>query len=153
MPSCSTGLRREAEAYCRRHPGDCKAGLTPSLEGPRDLLVQEVATGKPVATDTAATATGPFDHGNAAGLTLEILRKAGGGRLEKLPSARLHLGDEIVYRVGVARRGHLLIIEVNAEGKVTQLFPNRPAEEAGIRSNRIAAGGTINIPKGVGGLD
>ena len=38
-------VRSESESYCSRHEGDCAAGLTPSLEGRRDLLIVDVATG------------------------------------------------------------------------------------------------------------
>ena len=125
-------LRAESAAYCSRHPGDCKAGLTPSLEGPHDVLIRDVATGKPVA-GAAATASA-LGHANAAGVRLEIR-----------PSARLRIGQAVVYRVRSGRAGHLLIVDVAADGTVTQLFPNRYSERAGTGA-RIAAGRTVAVP-------
>ena len=63
-------LRSESAAYCRRHPRDCEAGLTPSLEGPRNLLMLDAATGKPVGGTTEA-AEGALGHDNEAGVALE----------------------------------------------------------------------------------
>ena len=125
-------LRAESAAYCTRHPGDCKAGLTPSLEGPHDVLIRDVATGKPVA-GAAATASA-LGHANAAGVRLEIR-----------PSARLRIGQAVVYRVRSGRPGHLLIVDVAADGTVTQLFPNRYSKRAGTGA-RIVADRTVEVP-------
>ena len=131
-------VRSESEAYCSRHPRDCEAGLTPSLEGPRDLLLMDVASGGAVAgmpsTDASAAASGALGHDNAAGVRLEIR-----------PSARVRVGESVTYRVRSARSGHLLIVDVAADGTVTQLFPNRFSERAGEKSV-IAAGRTVEIP-------
>ena len=134
-------LREESDAYCSRHPRDCEAGLTPSLEGRRDLLVTNVATGAVVASaagapepDASATAGGALGHGNDAGVRLEIR-----------PSARIRVGESVTYRVRSARAGHLLIVDVAADGMVTQLFPNRFSERAG-EGAAIAAGRTVSIP-------
>ena len=125
-------LRAESAAYCARHPGDCKASLTPSLEGPHDVLIRDVATGRTVA-GAVATASA-LGHANVAGVRLEIR-----------PSARLRIGQPVAYRVRSGRPGHLLIVDVAAGGTVTQLFPNRWSERAGA-GTRIAAGRTVEVP-------
>ena len=125
-------LRAESAAYCRRHSRDCEAGLTPTLEGPRDLLVQDVETGKPVTG--AAAAGGALGHDNPAGIRLEIR-----------PSARVRIGNVVSYRVRSGRAGHLLIVDVGADGTVTQLFPNRFSERSGTGAT-VEAGRTIEIP-------
>ncbi len=122
-------LRSESAAYCRRHPRDCGAGLTPSLEGPRTVLLLDAATGEPVA---GSAAEGALGHGNEAGVGLEIR-----------PSARIRIGEAVTYRVRSGRAGHLLIVDAAADGTVTQLFPNRFSERA---DARIAAGRTLEIP-------
>ena len=126
-------VRRESESYCERHPRDCEAGLTPSLEGRRDLLITEVMAGAP-AGGSAAAAGGGLGHGNAAGVALEIL-----------PSDRVRFGEAVSYRVRSGRTGHLLIVDVAADGAVTQLFPNRYSEAAG-EDAVIGAGRAVEIP-------
>lgn len=125
-------VRKESAAYCERYPGDCDAGLTPILEGPRDLLVTDVVTGEPVSGTT--TADGTLGHDNQAGVSLEIK-----------PSARVRIGQAVTYRVTSGRAGHLLIVDVAADGTVTQLFPNVHSERAGTGA-AIAPGRAIEIP-------
>ena len=126
-------LREESAAYCTRHKRDCEAGLTPLLEGPGDLLLRDVVNGRAVGGGTAA-ATDVLGHPNAAAVQLAIR-----------PSARLRVGDTVTYRVQSGRTGHLLIIDVAADGSVTQLFPNRFSQDAG-QGTLIQAGGVIEIP-------
>ena len=126
-------LRTESAAYCKRQPGDCEAGLTPMLEGPRDLLVQDVVTGETV-SGTSAAADGTLGHDNQAGVHLEIR-----------PSSKVRIGEAVTYRVESGRAGHLLIVDVAADGTVTQLFPNEYSEQAG-RGAAIAPGRAIEIP-------
>ena len=125
-------VRKESAAYCERYPGDCEAGLTPILEGPRDLLVTDVVTGEPVSE--TATADSTLGHDNQAGVRLEIK-----------PSARVRIGQEVTYRVTSGRTGHLLIVDVAADGTVTQLFPNVHSERAGTGA-AIAPGRAVEIP-------
>ena len=127
-------LRAESAAYCTRHPRDCEAGLTPLLEASRDLLISEVATGEALGEEAQASAEGTLSHSNTAGVRLEIR-----------PSARIRIGEEVTYRVQSARSGHLLIVDVASDGKVTQLFPNRFSELAG-QGASIVAGRNIEIP-------
>ena len=131
-------LRSESKAYCSRHPRDCESGLTPTLEGPRDLLVTDVGTaatvtGAPEAV-IADTAGGALGHANEAGVRLEIR-----------PGTRVRVGETVTYRVRSERSGHLLIVDVAADGTVTQLFPNRFSEQAG-ESAAITTGRTVEIP-------
>ena len=129
-------VRSESEAYCSRHSRDCEAGLTPSFEGPRDLLVADVTAGAPAGGGSGAVAAADdaLGHPNPAGVSLEIR-----------PSARVRLGDSVTYRVRSGRSGHLLVVDVAADGTVTQLFPNRFSERAG-ETAVIEAGRTLEIP-------
>ena len=135
-------VRSESAAYCSRHQRDCEAGLTPTLEGPRDLLIAGVAAGTPpdapadTAAETAveAAAGGALGHANAAGVQLAIR-----------PSARVRVGESVTYRVQSGRAGHLLLVDVAADGTVTQLFPNRFSERAG-EGAAVGAGRAVEIP-------
>ena len=127
-------VREESAAYCSRHRRDCEAGLTPLLEGPRDLLRRDVVSGRAASGGAAAVAADVLGHPNAAAVQLAIR-----------PAARLRVGDAVTYRVQSGRRGHLLIIDVAADGTVTQLFPNRFSERAG-HGSIIEAGRVVEIP-------
>ncbi|WP_395697042.1 DUF4384 domain-containing protein [Methylocella sp.] len=50
---------------------------------------------------------------NPAGLNVEIL-----------PAERIPLGAKVTFRVGARKSGYLILLEVDASGKVTQRFPN-----------------------------
>ncbi|MCY4319257.1 MAG: trypsin-like serine protease [Alphaproteobacteria bacterium] len=128
-------LRSESAAYCQRHPQDCEAGLTPLLEGPRNVLLLDAATGKPV----SGAVEGALGHGNEAGLSLEIH-----------PSARVRIGEAITWRVRSGRAGHLLVVDAAVDGNVTQLFPNRFSRSA---DARIVAGRAVEIPNAYYGFE
>ena len=130
-------LRTESRAYCQRNRRDCRTGLTPGLEGPRDRLLLDAVTGTPAAgvahpSGTAETALG---HDNTARLDIDIL-----------PSPRVQVGQKVTYRIeGHHRDGYLLVVDVATDGTVTQLFPNRYSENAG--ADRLLRAGTPrNIP-------
>ena len=128
-------VRSESTAYCSRHPWDCEEGLTPTLEGRRDLLIADVATGEAVGgTSEAVAAGGALGHANNAGVQLEIR-----------PSARVQVGESVTYRVRSGREGYLLLVDVAVDGTVTQLFPNRFSERAG-EDAAIGADHIVEIP-------
>ena len=126
-------LLEESKAYCERNHQQCNAGLTPYLEAPRDHLGRDVATGD-VVGGTEEIADSTLVHDNVAGVAIEIL-----------PSTRVRVGQELAFRIRASRPGHLLVIDVNAKGELTQLFPNKYADAEG-RGGPIAAGRPITIP-------
>ena len=128
-------VRSESEAYCARQPRHCPSGMTPQLEGPRGLLARDlVVVGPSHIPDTAEVAGAALGHGNTAGV-----------RVEMLPSQRVRLGEKIKLRVRSGRSGHLLLVDVAADGTVTQIFPNRWSERAGAGAV-IEAGRAVEIP-------
>src|SRR5690606_8534214 len=75
---------------------------------------------------------------NAAGLSIDIL-----------PSQHLKPGTRIAFKVTTKRPGYLLLVDVDATGKLTQIYPNqRSLLTARVRegANRIRPGRTITIP-------
>ena len=122
-------VRSESTAYCSRHPRDCEAGLTPTLEGPRDLLIAGVAAGTPpdapadAASETAveAAAGGALGHANAAGGATghQAFGARAGRRVGHLPGAK------------AAAPGTCCSWMSRPMGTPTVLFPNRFSEQAG----------------------
>ena len=139
-------VTEESESYCARQRKKCQNGLTPSLEGPEDVWGRDVRDLSVVATGgsaTGAVAEAALGHGNTAGVRLEIL-----------PSRKVRLDEEVIYRVHSGRSGHLLIVHVNAAGELTQLFPyelpkwvNQPKPDP-----RIKAGGAVEIGRPGNGI-
>ncbi len=128
-------VRSESESFCARQQRHCPSGLTPQLEGPRGLLARDLeVVGPPRVPDAAEAAGAALGHGNSAGV-----------RVEMLPSQRVRLGEKIKLRVHSARSGHLLLVDVAADGTVTQIFPNRWSERAGAGA-LIKAGRAVEIP-------
>jgi Domain of unknown function (DUF4384) len=66
------------------------------------------------------------------------------------PSAQLSLGSKMSLRIRSAKAGYIVVVDVDAKGRTTQIYPN--ARSAGAlsdkddQSNRIAAGASIAIP-------
>ena len=130
-------VRSESRAYCARRQQDCRGGLTPLLEGPPGIEARDVRDLAVVADGggaTAEVADAALGHDNAAGVRLEIL-----------PSSRVRLGETMKLRVHSERSGHLLLVDVNADEIVTQLFPNKFSERAGAGAE-IRAGRPVEIP-------
>ena len=93
----------------------------------------------PVAPPPAADAK----NSNTAGIAVEIL-----------PGMVLPLGTQIVFRVTVKQPGWLILVDVDAAGKLTQIFPNGLASiyqrAAQPGSNRIEPGQTVQVPDAAG---
>ena len=127
-------VRKESESYCARQKELCPSGLTPQLEGPRNVLARDLVVSPSDDSSTAEVAGAALGYDNTAGVRLEIS-----------PSRRVRLGEVVTYRVHSERSGHLLIVDVAADETVTQLFPNRWSERAGAGA-MIEAGRTVEIP-------
>jgi len=95
-----------------------------------------VITGAPVdgGTGAAETAETALGHDNAAGLRVDIE-----------PSARLRIGERVIYRVRSDRGGYLHLVDVAADGEVTQLFPNKYSDDRDV-SRYLEAGKTRAFP-------
>ena len=128
-------VRSESQSYCDRNPTCKGTGLTPTLEGPQDVLMRDVAVvGGPVDETPGAAAEAVLGHDNTADVRLEIL-----------PSSRVRLGDKITFYVQSGRPGHLLIVDIGPDGKLRQLFPNQWSDQAG-RGTEIEARRPVVVP-------
>jgi hypothetical protein len=126
-------VRKESNSYCDRHPDVCTEGLTPTLEGPAEVLARDVITGE-IAHTPAQIVSDALSHSNDAEVRLEVL-----------PSSSVRLGDTVTFRVTSARPGHLLVLDVNANHELTQLFPNEISDRQG-RGDNISTNSPITIP-------
>lgn len=128
-------LRQESEVYCQRHSGDCRLGLTPTLEVDPAYLGQSAfafEASNPLPVPELATEL--LAHNNLVQAKLEIL-----------PGPSFRLGEVMQIRVTSPRDGYLVVLDLNARGQVTQIFPNEFSDKTG-KKNQIYANRPITIP-------
>lgn len=75
---------------------------------------------------------------NAAGLTLDII-----------PSDEVIAGSRIGFRLTTKKPGYLILVNVDAAGKLTQIFPEAPTESGPVREapSLIKPGKPLVIPE------
>ena len=88
-----------------------------------------------------AAPTSGFRTDNPAGVKLSIL-----------PGNALHLGAKVSFSVSADRPGYLVLVDLNTEGKLTQIYPNmlslsRSSGDV-TTGNLLKPGSTVTIPNG-----
>lgn len=73
-------------------------------------------------------------------------------RLEILPNDRPRVGQPVYFRVTSPFDGHLLVLNIDPEGRLIQLFPNRYSERQA-KAARIERGRPITIPDATYGFE
>lgn len=128
-----------SSTWCAERPF-CTLGLTPTLDAPRAYLNQPITapptivvappspppipvpqqkpppttSDTPTQPATAEIATDLLSQGNSADV-----------RLELLPAERVAVGDTVRFRVTSPHDGYLILIDIDAAGRLTQIYPNR----------------------------
>ena len=134
-------LVQESATYCTRHQHQCPAGLTPQLDG-------TAGANGPAFASAAASPPSP------AVITKNLLIRhaervadeAGTGvnvRIE--PGTRLAIGSPLDIVVESDRNGHLVLLDINAAGEMTQIFPNELSLGSGV-SGTVRAGEPLRLP-------
>jgi hypothetical protein len=73
-----------------------------------------------------------------------------GVRIDVLPDTRLAAGTKARFRITATQAGYLIMIDVNAAGKVTQIYPNADyvlTAGAAAFSNQLKPGQVVTIPE------
>ncbi len=108
-----------ALARCFRHLGVVAALLctaSPLSAADRSVtIIEGVEEPSPQAEPSPPTVETPMEikTDNPAGLTLAIL-----------PNGLLHIGTRVAFTVATQRSGYLVLVDINAAGTLTQIFPN-----------------------------
>ena len=68
-----------------------------------------------------------------------------------LPGPNYRLGQDMRFRVSSQEEGHLLVLDINAAGELSQVYP-LDSGEIGALDNRVRAGRGITIPSPSSGL-
>jgi len=102
------------------------------IEGPQQ---SPVPVAPPMRVDQAS-----LKAENPAGLALDIL-----------PGTEFNVGSQISFRIASKRPGYLILVDVDATGKLSQIYPNAAAlltpQAATGAVNRIIPGQTVTIPQ------
>lgn len=117
-------------------------GLPPGTAEDRSVkIIEGVPEPVPGIPPPAATATPAISlkAKNPAGITVEVL-----------PGADLQVGTKIAFRVSTRKPGYLLLVDIDASGKLTQIYPNvlslAQATGSTASSNLIKPGSVLTIP-------
>ena len=132
-----TYVRRESDAYCAAQPRYCLGGLVPEISVP------------PGRSDASAFAAVPPPSPSVASLAKDLFvspHVAGVGdpgalKLSLEPGTELPAGEELEVVVESRTSGSLVLLDIDPEGRMTQIFPNDWSE-----SMRIAGGVVMRVP-------
>jgi hypothetical protein len=77
------------------------------------------------------------------------VENSAGVSLDLIPNLEVIAGSKIGFRITTRKPGYLILVDVNAAGKLTQIFPGTAAATRGTRdaSNLIRPGRPLTIPQ------
>ncbi|PDT04862.1 peptidase C14 [Rhizobium chutanense] len=131
-------VRRKSDEYCRTHAGDCRFTPVPQFYGQPDALGRDVITGEEAKTPVAAVEN-TLKSDNDAGVAVDML-----------PGTSVGIGDKVAMRVSTKKPGYLILVDIDASGKLTQLYPNKrsmglkPTAKSG--DNRLDPARPVVVP-------
>ncbi|MBB4213228.1 secreted trypsin-like serine protease [Rhizobium sp. BK212] len=131
-------VRRKSDEYCRTHAEDCRFTPVPQFYGLPDALGRDVITGEEAKTPVAAVEN-TLKSDNEAGVAVDML-----------PGTAVSIGDKVAMRVSTKKSGYLILIDIDAAGKLTQLYPNKrsmglkPTAKSG--DNRLDPARPVVVP-------
>ncbi|MBX4891201.1 trypsin-like serine protease [Rhizobium bangladeshense] len=106
-------VRRKSDEYCRAHSEECRFTPVPQFYGLPDALGRDVVTGEEAKTPVAAVEN-TLKTDNEAGVAVDVL-----------PGTSVSIGDKVAMRVSTRKPGYLILVDIDASGKLTQLYPNK----------------------------
>jgi len=77
------------------------------------------------------------------------VENSAGVSLDLIPNLEVIAGSKIGFRITTKKPGYLILVDVDASGKLTQIFPNATAATQGTRdtSNLVRPGRPLTIPQ------
>ncbi|MBY3526901.1 trypsin-like serine protease [Rhizobium laguerreae] len=131
-------VRRKSDEYCRTHAEDCRFTPVPQFYGQPDALGRDFITGEEAKTPLAAVEN-TLKSDNEAGVAVDVL-----------PGTAVSIGDKVAMRVSTKKSGYLILVDIDASGKLTQLYPNKrsmglkPSAKSG--DNRLDPARPVVVP-------
>ncbi|WP_034997001.1 DUF4384 domain-containing protein [Beijerinckia mobilis] len=76
--------------------------------------------------------------------------KSSGVRVDVLPEAKFSIGAPIAFRVTAEKAGYVVLVDVDAQGRLSQIYPNMVtlSDPAGVdeKANFLRVGQSITLP-------
>jgi hypothetical protein len=110
---------------------------------PSESGILNPATGPATAAPpAAATAPSPADAG------IDKVANSAEVSIEMMPGQTVSVGSRVSFRVTSKKAGYLVLVDVDAAGRLTQIYPNTALLVRTVRpnGNYIKPGGTLTIP-------
>lgn len=131
-----------SNAYCQKYRGDCSRGLTPQIQIERGRLgATALKTLPPPVSRTAKFAKDLIVRPAPTAPPVEERRV----QVRVAQGSRLSLGSEIDIEVTSEVEGYLVVLDLDTNGNVVQIFPNDRSRKGGV-SSRVRAGETVRLP-------
>jgi len=96
----------------------------------------------------------PTPQTPAPAIPEEEAKSASGVRVDVLPQEQFTLGAPMSFRVTAEKSGYVILVDVDAQGKLSQIFPNMVtlADPAGVdeKANFLKAGQSMTLPEAGG---
>ena len=136
-------LVRESATYCNRHSTRCPHGLDPGYESTTSGL-----------GDVAFSRTEAPPHGSTSSARDTLVRlarhllanyRANGVRLRLDPGSNMEIGSQFHVFVESDRDGFLVLLDIDAEGNLVQVFPSDMVLRSGVPV-WVDAGKSVRLP-------
>jgi hypothetical protein len=96
----------------------------------------------------ATVAPPPISADKLAALNSIKVDNAAGLSLDLIPSGEVIAGSKLGFRISTQKPGYLILVDIDAAGKLVQIFPNTPALGEGAEaSNLIRPGKPLTVPQ------
>jgi hypothetical protein len=121
------------------------AGTATLAQAPRSVKILPDVPEAPAATAVPAISPMRLELLNS---TAKVENSAGVS-VDLVPSLEVPVGSKIGFRVATKKAGYLILLDVDASGKLMQIFPNPTAATRGLRdaANLIKPGRRLTIPQ------
>lgn len=155
-------VRNKTETWCT-NSDKCQAeglGFTPALEGPKTLVQAQLASAgqsqqqQPVEQVPPQTGDGPpLLDGDVVPSDILGTQNSAGLSVAIEPSARVRANQSVAFRVRAQRDGWLVLLFVDAKGRLMQVYPNQYAATDRQRWNWVRAGAPLTVPDAYYGFE
>jgi len=120
-------------------------GTTALAQGRRSITILPEVPEAPQASPAPGISRTRLELLNS---TVKVENPAGVS-LDLIPNLEVIAGSKIGFRIATRKTGYLILLDVDANGKLTQIFPNATAATHGLRDapNLIKSGRPLTIPQ------
>ncbi len=131
-------VRQQSEEYCLKF--SCRNALTPTLEGPPDIMARDVIT---LARDNNPVQATLDQMAPSIAAKVEVGIGLADG--DNCKDAALRVGDELLVCARSPVKGHLLLLDLRDDGDTVILFPNVRSRDQNI-DDRIDKAQALVVP-------